>query len=98
MRKQTKKWTTRSGMKIRICDMTDQHLVNAIRCLRREAEKIRMRHVDEAAAAVDMVNGEMASYHAEQEFDEACMADAESYLPEIYWDLLMDAERRGLEI
>lgn len=35
--KQTKIWTTRDGERIRICDMTDTHLVNTINMLVRGA-------------------------------------------------------------
>ena len=37
MRKQTKLWTMRDGTKIRICDMTNSHLVNTMRMLKRGA-------------------------------------------------------------
>lgn len=98
MRKQTKNWTGKHGVKVRICDMTDLHLINAIRCLRRNAEQIKVGVLSDAAGMALSVNGDMAGYHADQEFDNTCRADAEDYLPEIYWDLLRDGERRGMEI
>ena len=33
MRKVTKKWTCKDGSKVRICDMSDTHLVNAYKFL-----------------------------------------------------------------
>ena len=35
MRKVTKKWTCKDGSKVRICDMSDTHLVNAYKYLDR---------------------------------------------------------------
>lgn len=41
IRKQTKKWRTKDGRLIRICDMSDSHLVNTIQLIRkRRAELI----------------------------------------------------------
>lgn len=33
-----KTWTTKAGQKVRICDMSDQHLINTILMLRRNGE------------------------------------------------------------
>lgn len=35
--KQTANWTTKSGQKMRICDMEDSHLINSLNLLRRSA-------------------------------------------------------------
>lgn len=38
MRPCTKHWTTADGRTLRVCDMTDAHLLNTIRYLRRRSE------------------------------------------------------------
>jgi hypothetical protein len=40
IRKQTALWKTSYGQSIRICDMTDSHLSNAIRMFRRAAPRL----------------------------------------------------------
>lgn len=44
IRKQTLKWKTKDGRKIRICDMEDNHLINAARYLEREAAKYSLAY------------------------------------------------------
>lgn len=90
MRKVTKKWTQKDGTKIRICDMKDSHLLNSIKMLNRMVETER------ATLWYPCFQGEMAQFYAEQEY-ENFMSDDECAYPEIYWDLINDADRRGLK-
>jgi len=66
MRKQTKLWTTKSGEKIRLCDMTDTHLVNAFNMMTR---KYYQHRVQGAFVMADFMSGEIASDSIEQECD-----------------------------
>jgi len=95
-RKQTKLWKQKDGVKIRICDMTDSHLVNTLRLLQRFAEAERRKMVLLAAQMAATLTGDMASYHAEQAQEQADSAIMEDYLPDVYLNLRMDASRRGL--
>lgn len=95
MRKCTKHWTCKDGTKVRICDMTHSHLTNTIAMLERVAKKHRDETLPLAYSAAATLQGEMASYYADQEIcaieeDE----DGERFLPDIYWDLVRDHERR----
>jgi hypothetical protein len=91
IRKVTKHWTQRDGTTIRICDMSDRHLLNTIAMLRRA-------HQRELAAAWSMlstVTAEMATYYLEQDIER--MEDSLSDHP-LHDDLCAEAERRGLTI
>lgn len=70
MDRQIKLWTMRDGTKIRICDMTDLHIINTIRMLKRRAREI---------GSIERGNG------------------WEYYLPDIYNNLKVEADMRGLE-
>ena len=59
----TKQWAMKSGEKIRVCDMTDLHLINTINMLCRA----HARHQHELP--YPMFNGEMAQFYAEREWD-----------------------------
>jgi len=55
-------WTTRTGERIRLQDMTDLHLTNAIKLTQRKLEAAQ----DEMDASFSAgVSGEMATYYAE---------------------------------
>jgi hypothetical protein len=84
-------WITKDGRRIPVKEMSDEHIVNTIRMLRRKGGVT----VDEflgMCVAVASVNGEMAQYAAEGE-----IADAR-VLPPVFDALLDEASARGLEI
>ena len=90
MRKVTKKWTTKNGTKIRICDMGDSHLINSIKMLKRYAQCIQIEY------PWPNFRGEMAQYYAEQEYDIITTSPPEKLIP-ILEDLMRDAERRNID-
>jgi len=93
MRKQTKLWTMRDGKKIRICDMSDSHLINTIDMLERGAES-RMKADLDFYMNCEEPNGEMALVEFDRQFDSMLEVDIGDYLSDIYWDLQAELERR----
>jgi hypothetical protein len=96
MRKQTKIWTTKDGTRIRICDMTDSHLLNTIALLKRIAKQGRR----EILFHYPDFQGEMAQFYAEQSWEGVASTHPDDFAYEEYpilEPLEMDAERRGLE-
>ena len=93
MRKVTKYWTQKNGQKIRICDMTDSHLLNAAKLLQRNAQAERSN------MPYPMFTGGMAQYYAEAEYY-AMWEKGEAELAEtvypIYEYLYAEIERRNL--
>jgi hypothetical protein len=86
-----KRWTTKDGTKIRIKDMTDEHLLNTIRFLDRKAQEIKDN------TCPPNFSGEMAQMCAEQAYDQLIEAETEDLFP-IYIDLAEEANRRKLEV
>lgn len=95
--KQTKQWTTRDGRKVRICDMDDGHLINTIAMLQRAAEAERINNSVYYAVCAGPT-ADMASLAFDQECDAIWGSEWKDWVPEIYDNLVADAERRGLEI
>jgi hypothetical protein len=95
MRKQTKQWTMRDGNKIRICDMGLDHLKNTIGMLERGADS-RYRADIELMLSCEP-HGDMAELDYDNGLDAMMEEGIESYLPETYWNLVNDLERRELE-
>ena len=90
-----KVWKTKDGKKIEIKDMKDSHLLNAINLFTRMAEAKKSETLSFYLNCTPPT-AEYASYAFEQELDAAIDAEAEDYLPEIYFDLVKEKERRQL--
>jgi len=90
-RKITKKWEMKGGTKIRICDMQDSHLINTINMVERNAKYICNAEM-EACMSLDF-QGEMAQMHQDQFL---ATASYEMFLPEIYYSLLEERDRRNI--
>lgn len=95
MRTQTKQWTTSKGQKIRICDMSLEHLKNTIDMLIKGAEGRYQEDMD--FLNFPEPNGEMAQLDFDNAFDNMLDSGMGEYLPEIYWNLIDDLERREYE-
>lgn len=95
-----KTWTTREGERIEIRKMTDSHLLNTIRYLRRNAEAIRLGEAMTAYEFAESCGGDMAYDAAFQAGDEMFNWSDEQYLEnrEDYQEMLKVATRRGLNV
>ena len=93
MRKQTKMWTMKNGNKIRICDMSDSHLVNTINLLRRH----KLSTLGNAESFLNSLQGDMAIMTMENNIDYLIQADIDE-LTDHGEALLMEADRRGIDI
>lgn len=101
MRRQTAKWVTKAGVHIRLCDMTDMHLINTIKMLRRVGDAVLLANVLSAYQCASSLQGEMASYFAEQDIDRLESMTTEEFLEKeypIYEKMLIEASRRKLQI
>jgi hypothetical protein len=92
-----KKWTTRDGRKIRICDMTDYHLTNTIDHLQRLARKSKIKN-ELFYLTCPQPHGDMAIDAFDHEVDAVAEASWQEYVNPLYWDMLKEAEERKLEI
>ena len=96
MRKETKLWTMRDGTKIRICDMSDDHLKNTMKMLERVAERAYQDELANAYSFSGEMMGDMASYAAEQDADRISHEDWGNYIKDIYWNMAEETKRREM--
>lgn len=99
MRKQTAIWVTKDKQRIRICDMTNSHLLNTIAMLERSAAKFLATEISSAYSVLCSLQGEMAQFCCEQDIRSLEETDASDWLYEhsaVYPKLLLEKERRKL--
>lgn len=78
--------------------MSDDHLVNVLKYLKRYAAYSHNEEIDAVGGALGTLHGEMAQYHAEAYYDELCTEKSwEDFVPEIFWNLHDDMLRRGIK-
>jgi len=88
-----KRWKQKDGATIRICDMTDSHLANAIALLERAAQRHDMRF----ALMSNPFRGDIAFNIMESEQDAILEGEAETDpadLYPVYDDLCAERDRR----
>jgi hypothetical protein len=94
MRKVTKKWKMKDGTKIRICDMTDLHLVNAMMVVENHARRVYNQDLSLLISMPEM-QGEQAQVSQDNNLKSVLAEFAEKdYLPDIYYDLQNETYRR----
>lgn len=86
----------KTGEKIRICDMSDRHLLFTIRMLERYSHAKRDAVVSETLR-LPAPNGEMAEELFDNECDRIFESVPDDYLPPIFEKLQAEQLRRGLE-
>jgi hypothetical protein len=91
-RARLKEWTTRDGRKVRVCHMTDTHLVNTILYIRKVCSARFWRFISCIKGLG--VKGEIAREMVEDGVDEMLRCGIE--YPDIYFDMLAEADDRGL--
>jgi len=98
MRKQTKLWTTKTGDKIRICDMSDTHLINTIKMLERCIDRLTQESIIGCCEAGRFLHGEQALQNVEDALLDLTYngIDPSEEIP-IYNNLCDEALRRNLD-
>ena len=97
MKKQTALWTTKEGHKIRICDMSDTHLLNTIAFLENKAKEFFTGELSAAYLCLGFLQGEMARDACERDIQfMETVGDDPSKVCHIFDKLKTEARRRNL--
>lgn len=93
------KWTCKDGTKVSIRKMTDSHLLNTIRFLRRRAPVLLGREISAAWSVLSTLQGDMAQFQCENDISRLEQTDPQEWIenmPELS-AMLREAKRRNLE-
>ena len=92
-------WKTATGEKIKISELEDAHLINIIRMFHRKAQDFLTQAQLECMTFLRQVNGDMAEFEMEREYDQLLNMTPLEYLDKktVYGDLLEEAYKRGLK-
>lgn len=90
MKKEDPAWKTKDGRVIRICNMTNSHLLNTIRFLEQKHFELMF------TMPYPNFNGEMAQMCAEQEWDQLQNSNPEDVYP-ILSAMYEEVEQRGIK-
>lgn len=97
MKKQTALWTTKDGHKIRICDMSDIHLLNTIKFLEKKAKELYDEELSSAYSCLGYLQGEMAQDACERDIQYIeTVGDDPCEMGSIFSKLKDEAHRRNL--
>lgn len=97
----TRIWKCKDGRKVRVCDMTDSHLLNTIAMLERNASALLAQEISAAYSCLSMLQGEMATYYCERDIDRLEETSPGEFLEAtqpIYTHLCNEADRRKLKL
>lgn len=95
IRRQTKLWRKADGTTLRICDMDDSHLKNAIKMLIRNAN----RHKNHAAMIYNtIITGELALDMIEASIDDSEEPEWLDFSHPILANLVLEAKRRKIDV
>lgn len=83
-------WTTKEGKELEIKDMSNSHLINTIRYIKRRLDEYH----DEDGGSYPCFQGEMAQIIAEQEYERA--EEAAFKMGELRQEMIQEAKNRGL--
>lgn len=91
-------WVTKDGRLVKISDMADDHLVNAVALLRRAVSKMRFDYDFSAYSMLNICNGEMAQDALESELSLDAQMSNEEWLERhtSYEELMEEVARRGI--
>ena len=95
MKKTIKQWTMKGGEKIRVCDMTDEHLMNTIKFIEGVVEKSFRNNLNAAYQLSCILGGDIAEWQMDRDIAE--VEEEGPQHPEIYYNMKDEMDNRGLK-
>lgn len=91
-------WITQTGRQVRVCDMSDNHLINCINYLHKRADDALEAYLDGLSASYNVSNEEFALLEKMPEFIEASAKSTLEAVPEIWFEMIDEAQYRELTL